>query len=123
MDVSGLGKPDRETFRGGEQEPWLYRGGIYSEFRVSVCLHCLSMRSRRFFCAACCNVCVVHIYVILQRLLPFNGRDDMFPALEKRPDPVKVFTVRPYFASDQVSTVPYAFADYVIFFCVLRICL
>ena len=43
--------------------------------------------------------------VTLQRLLPFNGRDDMFPALEKRPDPVKVLTVRPYFASDQVSVI------------------
>lgn len=29
----GLGKPDKEPFRSGEQEPWVYRGGLHAEFR------------------------------------------------------------------------------------------
>ena len=39
--LTGLGKPN-EIFREGEQEPWVHRGGIFSEFSVftiyTVCL-------------------------------------------------------------------------------------
>ena len=34
-NVTGLGKPDKEPFRTGEQEPWVHRGGLHAEFRVS----------------------------------------------------------------------------------------
>ena len=35
---TGMGKPDKEPFRAGEQEPWVYRGGLHGEFRVSGCV-------------------------------------------------------------------------------------
>ena len=40
----GLGKPEKEPFRGGEQEPWIHRSGIFGEFRVS----CLTVTCNKF---------------------------------------------------------------------------
>ena len=30
----GCDKPDKERFKSGDQEPWIYRGGLLAEFRV-----------------------------------------------------------------------------------------
>ena len=34
-----MGRPDKEPFRCGEQEPWVYRGGLHAEFRVSFLIY------------------------------------------------------------------------------------
>jgi len=31
---SGMGQPDKEPFKGGEQEPWIHTGGLHAELRV-----------------------------------------------------------------------------------------
>ena len=31
---AGCDKPDKERFKSGDQEPWIYRGGLLAEFRV-----------------------------------------------------------------------------------------
>ncbi|ELU09423.1 hypothetical protein CAPTEDRAFT_175350 [Capitella teleta] len=63
-------KPKRVPFRPGEQEPWLFRGGLHGELR---------------------------------RLLPTEGRSDMFRRPEIRRATSRFFTVRPCFPSDPVD--------------------
>lgn len=38
VDCTGTGRPDKDPFVGGEQEPWVNHGGLLSEFRVSYTL-------------------------------------------------------------------------------------
>lgn len=33
--IVGIDKPEKEPFKSGEQEPWVHRGGLLAEFRVS----------------------------------------------------------------------------------------
>lgn len=32
----GMGKPEKDINKSGEPEPWVYRGGLHAELRVSI---------------------------------------------------------------------------------------
>ncbi|XP_065173924.1 protein O-GlcNAcase isoform X2 [Atheta coriaria] len=66
----GFSKGWKETFMSGDQEPWVFRGGLTAD---------------------------------LQRLIPVDSGNDLF--VYKAPDvpSCKVYTVRPYLASDEDS--------------------
>jgi protein O-GlcNAcase/histone acetyltransferase len=77
----------------GEQEPWVFRGGLTADLQVSHRALEVSTRSQRTH--------HILISILFQRLIPVDSGNDLF--VYKVPDvpTCRVFTVRPYLPADE----------------------
>lgn len=98
FNFAGFSKGYREAFSCGDQEPWLFRGGLTGELQVEniVCFDDDYKENVGSF----------------QRLLPVESVSDLF--LYKAPDSPssRIYTIRPYLPNDQLHIYEVCFNNF-----------
>lgn len=94
----------KETFMSGDQEPWVFRGGLTADLQVylikKINIKILKeiiitlIKKRR-------KDKKTNVNFILQRLIPVDSGNDLFVYKAPEVPSSKIYTIRPYLASDE----------------------